>query len=155
MSSQMSSNAVKEGIDFANYSKQEIAELIKRGRLKSKLTQKELAQRSGITIRAVQRIENAMVMPRGYTLHALLEHIDASSDATLSEELPLKEKFVTQKSSRTSKLILTFGCPILLFIGAYAFILQSPTFPETTFELFVFIFCLGLLYMLFLAKLWK
>lgn len=76
MSSQMSSNAVKEFIDFAAYNKQDIAGMVKRERLKRKLTQKELAELSGITIRAVQRIENAIVMPRKYTLNALFEHID-------------------------------------------------------------------------------
>lgn len=151
----MSSNAVKEFIDFAAYNKQDIAGMVKRERLKRKLTQKELAELSGITIRAVQRIENAIVMPRKYTLNALFEHIDVPLEFIKKQALSSNEKEVIVKSSRISKLILTFGIPVLLVIGCYAFILQSPTFPENAFEMCVLIFCMSFIYFILLLKIWK
>lgn len=155
MSPQMSSNVVKEFIDVSTYNKQDIAEIVKRERLKRKLTQKELAELSGITIRAVQRIENAVVMPRKYTLDALFEHIDLPLEFVKKQELSFGEKEVVVKPSRISKLILTFGSPVLLVIGCYAYILQSPTFPENAFELCVLIFCMTFIYFILLLKIWK
>lgn len=151
----MSSNAVKEFIDFAAYSKQDIAGMVKRERLKRKLTQKELAELSGITIRAVQRIENAIVMPRTYTLNALFEHIDVPLEFIKKQALSSDEKEAVVKSSRISKLILTFGIPVLIVIGSYAYILQSPTFPENAFEMCVLIFCMSFIYFILLLKIWK
>jgi len=151
----MSSSVAQKQPDISNYSKQDIATLIKRARLNRRFTQKELADLAGITVRAVQRIENALVMPRAYTLNALLEQLDISLADVPQQASPLEVKPAVSKSPKTTQWILTLGSPILLFIGSYAFILQSPTFPENAFELCVLIFCIGLFYLLLLLKIWK
>ncbi len=151
----MSSSVAQKQPDISTYSKQDISALIKRARLSRKFTQKELADLAGITVRAVQRIENALVMPRAYTLNALLEQLDISLADVPQQAPPLEVKPAASTSPKTTQWILTIGSPILLFIGSYAFILQSPTFPENAFELCVLIFCMGLFYLLLLLKIWR
>lgn len=46
---------------------------IAEGRHKLGMTQEQLADRAGITVRTVQRIENGQTVPRTYTVHALAE----------------------------------------------------------------------------------
>jgi transcriptional regulator with XRE-family HTH domain len=43
------------------------------GRRKLGMTQETLADRAGITVRTVQRIENGQTIPRAHTIHALAE----------------------------------------------------------------------------------
>ena len=54
-------------------------------REKQNLTQKELAERSGISIRTIQRIE-AGTRPKGYTLKVLLETLRVSEEELLGNK---------------------------------------------------------------------
>lgn len=56
-------------------------------REKINLTQKELAERSGISIRTIQRIE-AGTTPKGYTLKTLLETLNISKEELLGTKKP-------------------------------------------------------------------
>lgn len=87
-----------------------------------------------ISLRSIQRIENAEVWPRTYTLKMLA--------AQLGFELDQKESIkhiATHKLNQHQKLVLTFGLAFLLILLACAFVFQSPTFPETQFELSLYI----------------
>ena len=62
--------------EISNLTAMEIATVVKNARLKKPLTQKELSELAGISLRSLQRIENAAVSPRLYTLNRLAEHIN-------------------------------------------------------------------------------
>lgn len=56
-------------------SKEVIARLVREGRAAKGYTQQELSEMTGISLRSVQRIENAEVQPRMYTVKILAEHL--------------------------------------------------------------------------------
>lgn len=65
---------------------------LKEMRLKKKMTQEELSEKSSINVRTIQRIENGEVSPRGSTLNLLANALDT----------PAKEFFDTKlKKDRT------------------------------------------------------
>ena len=129
---------------------QEYASSIKEGRLQKNYTQQELAELTGISLRSIQRIENAEVMPRAYTLKILLEHLG------ISVEQPVAETKSPRKSmNRTQKRIVSLSSGILLFLIAGAYVFQSSGFPETAFESFLYIACFIALYTGILVAIWK
>jgi transcriptional regulator with XRE-family HTH domain len=135
--------------------KEKISELVKHGRAAKGLTQQELADAINISLRSVQRIENAEVLPRFYTLKLLAQYLDFSDelDAPLikKEEQPI----VKQPLNKARKLILTIGIALLLILLTAAFLAQSARFPETTFELFLLIAFLILIYAVVLWRIWR
>jgi transcriptional regulator with XRE-family HTH domain len=54
----------------------EIGKLIKELRTKKGLTQEELAERTEVSARTIQRIENGEVVPRAYTLQMIAKALD-------------------------------------------------------------------------------
>lgn len=116
--------------------KQMIANMVKEGRLAKGLTQKELSGLSNISVRSIQRIENAELLPRSYTLKTLAGVLDlpfeklqsVSSDTEAPEQPQVRDKNTTQK------IILSIGTGIIIILLALAFIAQSGRFPETQFE---------------------
>ena len=56
--------------------KMEIGKLIKELRTKKGLTQEELAERTEVSARTIQRIENGEVDPRAYTLQMIAKALD-------------------------------------------------------------------------------
>lgn len=60
-----------------------MSELLK-NRTKSNLTQEELAVKSGISVRTIQRIETG-TQPKGYTLKALAKALEVSEDQLVTE----------------------------------------------------------------------
>lgn len=64
-----------------------IGELIKQLRLKKGITQEELAARTELSVRTIQRIENEEVDPRAYTLQAIASALSVDFE-TLSESNP-------------------------------------------------------------------
>lgn len=129
---------------------QNIAELVKTHRMKKNYTQQELADLAGISLRSVQRIENAEVLPRDFTLRTLARHlnIDLQREPSASPE----------KSSRFNfqqKMIISVGLALVIIALAFAYVFQSPGFPETAFELSLYIAGLATLYTLLLIRIWK
>lgn len=59
-------------------------------REKHNLTQKELAEKSGLSIRTIQRIE-AGTVPKGYTLRALLDALDVTEKELFGNEKDKQE----------------------------------------------------------------
>jgi len=54
----------------------EIGKLVKTLRLKKGLTQEELSEKTDISVRTIQRIENGEVDPRAYTLQAIAQALE-------------------------------------------------------------------------------
>lgn len=58
----------------------DIGKLVKSLRLRKGLTQEELADKTDISVRTIQRIENGEVDPRAYTLQAIASALDVEYD---------------------------------------------------------------------------
>jgi len=66
---------------------------LKKIREKQNLTQEELAEKSGLSVRTIQRIE-AGTEPKGYTLKALAASLEVSETDLLTPIIPIKESVV-------------------------------------------------------------
>lgn len=162
-----------------------VATLIKEGRAIKGITQQELSNLTGISLRSVQRIENEEVLPRLYTIRVLAEQLgvwarmnepvlgsDDFSDTR--EEDPIKKAGEQQEPvnetnmpggkispstsnqlNRPRKIILSIGIGVLMILGTVAYIAQSARFPETDFEGLLLWMVIAGLYMLILFRLWK
>ncbi|GAB2760216.1 helix-turn-helix domain-containing protein [Salinimicrobium soli] len=115
--------------------KERLAAIVKQKRLAKGITQTELSDSAGISLRSVQRIEKAEVFPRGYTIEVLAKALDFSIKDLEQEESPAAEK---SGSARPKKIILSLGSGIIILLLAMAFLSQSRSFPENSFELFNF-----------------
>ncbi|SOD13928.1 helix-turn-helix domain-containing protein [Pedobacter xixiisoli] len=122
--------------------KQKIAHLIKQARLAKNYTQLELAELAHLSLRSVQRIESGEVCPRAFTLRSLataLEFEIPPTDLRMEPSLIMDRRAFQNGKTGTSKffvVVILLGICAVLF--ASAFLAQSPTFPETTFELLMF-----------------
>ncbi|WP_343532352.1 helix-turn-helix transcriptional regulator [Pedobacter sp.] len=146
----MPSSAVPQKIDYSTLDVEQIGEMVKNARMAKGYTQKELSDLAGINLRSLQRIENANVKPRSYTLKQL-EHFLTFEIAESSSVVPKRQP----KSSNLKKVILSLGSAILSIIIAAAFLAQSATFPETTFEFLILIGAFVAFYMLLLLRIWR
>jgi len=119
---------------------------LREGRLSKGLTQKELSERSNISVRSIQRIENGDIVPRSHTLKTLAEILGLSFEtfmqSTQNQRIAISEGEEVEPAiglTHTQRIILSIGvCLIILFL-AWAFTAQLANFPETSFELFLFI----------------
>ena len=109
------------------------AVLVHEKRKEKNLSQSKLAELTGLSLRSIQRIENAEVQPREYSKNALAEVLEFSEETNFEN----KETF---KSSLPKKVILSLSSVICIPLLALAFIAQSATFPETQFENYIFWF---------------
>jgi len=66
---------------------------LKKIREKQNLTQEELAEKSGLSVRTIQRIE-AGTEPKGYTLKTLASSLNVSETDLLIPESPIEESIV-------------------------------------------------------------
>jgi len=129
--------------------KEKISALVKEGRLEKGYTQQELADLVKINLRSVQRIENAEVLPRLYTLRILADKLGFAYKLN-KENSPIK-LFL----NKSQKIILSIGGLLVLFLLVFAFFSQTSKFPETSFELFLFLAVIIFLYCWFLFRMWK
>ncbi|MES2810284.1 MAG: helix-turn-helix transcriptional regulator [Bacteroidota bacterium] len=127
-----------------------IARLVKEKRVLKNYTQQELAEATGISLRSIQRIENAEVSPRVYTLKILTEYLDFTIEQDEQISIPVKAKLSLQQ-----KNILSVGVAALMFLLGGAYIFQSPTFPQGAFELFLYIAAFVGIYTIFMFRLWR
>lgn len=74
---------------------------LKKIREKRNLTQEELAEKSGISVRTIQRIE-AGTAPKGYTLKTLAESLDVSENDLLTSKT-IKEEIVIDEVIDTTE----------------------------------------------------
>jgi len=127
--------------------KEMTATWLREGRLSKGLTQKELSERSNISIRSIQRIENGEIIPRSHTLKTLAGILELSfkefiksarkQNITIQENEDV-ETNVPSSLNTPQRIVLSIGICLVIIFLAWAFASQSPNFPETTFELLVF-----------------
>jgi transcriptional regulator with XRE-family HTH domain len=146
----MAYNVILKFVVMERKNVQELARLVKEHRLQKKYTQQELAAFTGVSLRSIQRIENAEVVPRMYTQNVLA----AQLGFTLDENEPLIQ-LSAGKLNRSQKLVLTFSIALLLTLLACAFVFQSSTFPESLFELTLFIAAILVLYTASMLVVWR
>lgn len=93
----------------------EIGQFIKEIRLKKGLTQEELGNKTNISVRTIQRIENGEVAPRLYTLQSIATVLEIDYEKLVNYEKIDSE----DKNSNQNKIWLPIlhlsGLPILLF----------------------------------------
>lgn len=132
-----------------NLEKEEIAEKVKKSRQAKGLTQAALGEKTGLSLRSIQRIENGEVSPRAYSLNKLSEVLETS----FRPEPAVKSK--TETLNFASKLILSVGSILLIVLGSMALLSQSRTFPESDFELQVYWFVIILALTIIQLFIWK
>lgn len=149
----MSLNVISE---VPSLTREETGRFVRKGRLKKSLTQKELSDLAGISLRSLQRIENADVLPRLYTLRRLAEHIDLDlSYEPQSLVVPESEAVIPAKSNLPRKWILSISSLVLIILSFSAFVIQSPTFPETLFETLNLVLAGCIVYAIIIYNIWK
>lgn len=119
---------------------------LKEGRLSKGLTQKELSERANISVRSIQRIENGDIVPRSHTLKTLAGILGLSFETFIqsarNQNVVIPEGEDVEPATgitRAQRLILSMGVCLIISFLAWAFMAQSASFPETSFELFLFI----------------
>lgn len=129
-----------------NINKQKLAEVIRTRRAANGYTQNDLAEKTGISLRSIQRIEKGEVLPRSFTFRALEEILNFSDKDLIPAQ---NERKSFSNFGRVKRTILGVFAPLVLLMLAFAFIAQSPNFPETSFELSIYwaavIFIIGVL----------
>jgi transcriptional regulator with XRE-family HTH domain len=149
----MSLNVITE---ISSLTSVQTATLVKNGRLKKSLTQKELSDLAGISLRSLQRIENAVVLPRLYTWRRLAEHINLDLTDTSQPELISKSITpVPSKSNLPRKWILSLSSLVVIILAFSAYVIQSPTFPENLFETLNMLLVGCIIYAVVLYRVWK
>lgn len=138
---------------------------LREGRLSKGLTQKELSERSNISIRSIQRIENSEIIPRSHTLKTLAGILELSFEdfikAARKQNISIQDKEDVQTKTSSSsfnhpqRIILSIGICLVIIFLAWAFASQAEIFPETTFELLVFTTTVLVLIISTLFFLWR
>lgn len=115
--------------------KDRLAEIVRSRRNFKGLTQTELAEKTGLSLRSIQRIEKGEVLPRSFTIKALAAILEFNPESMNKSS----ETNTQETSGKAKKLILSIGSSLTLLFIALAFLAQSATFPETSFEFYLFV----------------
>jgi len=94
-----------------------IGNTIKEKRLQKGMTQEELALKSDITVRTVQRIESGEVDPRSFTLQAIASALEVDYNELVSPDDPTKTEGISSND--------TFWLAILHFSGILLMIVPT------------------------------
>jgi len=76
-------------------SKSELSKRVKELRTRKGLSQEQLAEISGLSLRTIQRIENGETEPRGETLKRLMNALDATPDDLMDWSIAEDKGFLT------------------------------------------------------------
>ena len=76
-------------------SKTELSKRVKELRSRKGLSQEQLAENSGLSLRTIQRIENGETEPRGETLKRLMNALDAAPDDLMDWSIAEDKGFLT------------------------------------------------------------
>lgn len=87
-------------------------------REENRLTQKELAEKTGLSLRTIQRIEAGNI-PKGFTLKALAESLNTTPENLIEKENDNVERAKLINSSALFGLIIPFGGIIFPLILTY------------------------------------
>ncbi len=129
-----------------------IAAYVKEGRLAKGYTQKELSDLSNVSVRSIQRIENAEIIPRSYTIKTLFDVLEIPVEK-IQQVNPAGKKAL--KINKEQKVILTIAIPVVVFLAVWAFISQSATVPETTFEAVILALITIVILIVFFIYMWR
>lgn len=101
----------------ANFIQNAISKMnkVKYWREKNNLTQDELAEKSGVSLRTIQRIESGSTL-KGFTLNSIAKVLEVNPENLLSEETINIERAKLINSSVLLGLIIPFGGIIFPFI---------------------------------------
>jgi transcriptional regulator with XRE-family HTH domain len=147
--------------------KDKIARLLRESRINMGYTQQELSEIAGVSLRSIQRIENAEVVPRMHTLKVLSHHLGFSaqlSDCGLqpgniegSDHVApsIENKRSLLPLNHRQNIILSLGVGVVMALLIQAFVAQSPRFPETDFELLLLLAGSTIFYIVTLLFIWK
>lgn len=144
-----------------NTEKDKIAKLIKDARIEKGYSQQQLADLTQLNLRSVQRIEKAEVLPRAYNLNLLAKHLDMDMELLEGTKNNVQVmQFATPKqadipSKKTGKVILSITLGLLTVFLSAAFLAQSARFPETSFELFLFLAFIIIVNGFIFWRIWK
>lgn len=128
-----------------------LATLVKEGRIAKGFTQKELSELTNISTRSIQRIENGELTPRLYTIKTLSATLGFALDEIEGEQTQSESGSVNS----TQKIILSIGASLFIGFLAWAFTAQSNRFPETHFEIFLFLAGVIFIITLVVFLIWK
>lgn len=137
--------------------RQYIASQIRAARLARGYTQLDLSQKTNISLRSIQRIESAQVNPRAYTLGILSVALELQLQPKniVSKSVPNHTEQQYQKTRTAWRILIAVIAGLCLALFAASFLSQSPAFPETTFELFMFWAAIVSLYLFLLRGYFK
>lgn len=93
---------------------EDIGAKIKELRVLKGLTQEELANQTGLSVRTIQRIENGEVDPRTYTLTALAQALDVELEVLTSKKIESPKTF-SQTSYNWVILMHLSGIAVFVF----------------------------------------
>jgi len=93
----------------------ETGKLIKELRIKKGMTQEELADKTEVSARTIQRIENGEVYPRAYTLQMIAKALEVDFSLFLENESEQKQESQKLDSNNWSALIHLSGIIPLVF----------------------------------------
>lgn len=144
-----------------NARKEKIAQLVKAGRLRKGYSQQQLADLAQLNLRSVQRIENGEVLPRAFNLNLLAKQLELEDEILVLNAGIVTESAGTslttgtaqpeKRLSRARKMILSISLILLSILLTAAFLSQSQSFPETSFEFFL---CMGAVVTIDAVLLW-
>lgn len=139
-----------------------IAKLVRERRIEKNLTQQQLADLTGLSLRSVQRLEKAEGISRAYTLEMVGKHLQLNEEfgqVTVEPVEPNKTLPDTPPSmlrpNKKQKLILSISAALFITLIIIAYTFQSATFPETAFELVLLLAFTLVVYTAVLYLIWR
>jgi transcriptional regulator with XRE-family HTH domain len=96
----------------------ETGKLIKEMRIKKGMTQEELAERTEVSARTIQRIENGEVDPRAYTLQMIAKALEVDF-SVFTEDTPDFETDAEVNSKRTWLALIHLSGLLPLFLPSF------------------------------------
>lgn len=141
------------------YDKIKVGAALKARRTDQGLTQRQLSELTGISLRSIQRIESGEVQARGYTLQVLQEKLNYQLDES---HLPAGDNLSGAMAGngngiqlRHSRIFASYVSGAVLFICSSLFLSRSANFPETDFEAYNFMVGIIFIYSLVLLGIWR
>jgi len=112
-----------------------IGQKIKELRIKKGLTQEELAERTKLSVRTIQRIESGDVDPRTYTLSLLAEALDVELEVFTNEKAQnaqyAKKPMMTEaEKTKWLALLHVSGIFVLIVLPLIVYLWKKEDIPE-------------------------
>jgi len=102
-------------LTFEKKKKMETGKLIRELRIKKGMTQEELADKTEVSARTIQRIENGEVDPRAYTLQMIAKALEVDYNLLLAKEVNEEQEIQQVNSNNWLGLLHFSGIIPLIF----------------------------------------